>query len=277
MAKGELILENVPEVKKLIDTGKTNGEVTYDEINDILPDKLLNSDKIDDIFIMLNQLGIDVVEESSRKPSRKKQKKKSGASTKKSTSTTSIDDPIRLYLKEIGKVSLLSGDQEVDLAKRIEEGELLIENSVLNSTLLINDLIKNYPKVKGGKIRLTDVLKVNRLYYFSSIDLKTLEKKYYTNMNRILAEDKKIIQAENRLRKSDGKSSKAKELQEKIEKSREIIRKAITKMDINEKSYQINGAIFEVNRGLGSGFLEKGYEQALLIERVPIHKWPFFR
>jgi len=49
------------------------------------------------------------------------------------------------------------------------------------------------------------------------------------------------------------------------------------KRDINEKSYQINGAIFEVNRGLGSGFLEKGYEQALLIERVPIHKWPFFR
>jgi len=234
MAKGELILENVPEVKKLIDTGKNNGEVTYDEINDILPDKLLNSDKIDDIFIMLNQLGIDVVEESTRKPSQKKQKKKSGASTKKSTSTASIDDPIRLYLKEIGKVSLLSGDQEVDLAKRIEEGELLIENSVLNSTLLINDLIKNYPKVKSGKIRLTDVLKVNRLYYFSSIDMKTLEKKYYTNMSKILAEDKKIIQAENRLRKTDGKSPKAKDLREKIEKSREIVRKAIEKMDINE-------------------------------------------
>ncbi len=67
MAKGELVLENIPEVKKLIQLSKANGEVTYDEINDILPDKLLNSEKIDDIFILLNQLGIDVVEESTRK------------------------------------------------------------------------------------------------------------------------------------------------------------------------------------------------------------------
>ena len=162
MSKGDLVLENIPEVKKLVELGKANGEVTYDEINEILPDKLLNSDKIDDIFIMLNQLRVDVVEESSKKPSFVKKKKKTG-STKKST--TSIDDPIRLYLKEIGKVSLLSGDQEVDLAKKIEYGELLIEDAVINSTLLINDLIKNYSKVKSGKIKLTEVMKINRIYY----------------------------------------------------------------------------------------------------------------
>ena len=67
MSKGELILENIAEVKKLVNQGKTNGEITYDEINEILPDKLLNSEKIDDIFIMLNQLGFEVVEEATRK------------------------------------------------------------------------------------------------------------------------------------------------------------------------------------------------------------------
>ena len=109
MGKGELVLENVPEVKKLITLGKSNGEITYDEINDILPDKLLNSEKIDDIFILLNQLGIEVVEESTRK-STVITKKKKGQTSKKTASAsgtsedaTYIDDPIRLYLKEIGK------------------------------------------------------------------------------------------------------------------------------------------------------------------------------
>ena len=59
MAKNEFTLENIPEVKKLIEVGKVNHEITYDEINDILPDKLLNSEKIDDIFILLNQMGVD--------------------------------------------------------------------------------------------------------------------------------------------------------------------------------------------------------------------------
>ena len=119
-------------------------------------------------------MNIEVVEESTRKTAAITSKKKKSTTTtttaKKVTtaseSSSHLEDPIRLYLKEIGKVSLLSGDQEVDLAKRIEEGEILIENAVFNSTLLINDLIKNYPKVKSGKIKLTDILRVNRLYYF---------------------------------------------------------------------------------------------------------------
>ena len=240
MGKGELVLENVPEVKKLITLGKSNGEITYDEINDILPDKLLNSEKIDDIFILLNQLGIEVVEESTRK-STVITKKKKGQTSKKTASAsgtsedaTYIDDPIRLYLKEIGKVSLLSGDQEVDLAKRIEEGEILIENAVLDSTLLVNDLIKNHSKVKSGKIKLTDILKINRLYYLSSVDVKELEKRYNEKMTVIIAEDKKKMQMESKLRKVDPESPKAQEFIEKIKDSANHIKESVTALGINE-------------------------------------------
>mgnify|MGYP001459876306 FL=1 len=239
MSKKEMTLDAIPEVKKLIEIGKTNGEVTYDEINDILPDKLLNSEKIDDVFILLNQLGIEVVEESTRKDqSVPGVRKKSSSTSKKSLSTTAeashVDDPIRLYLKEIGKVSLLSGDQEVDLAKRIEEGEILIEETVYNSSLLINDLIKNYSKIKSGKIKLTDVLKVNRLYYFSSVDLDKLEKKFHETMKIIIEEDNKMIQFGNKLKKVDPESKKAEEFKEKIEAAKVNIRKTIRNLEIND-------------------------------------------
>ncbi len=242
MSKNEIVLEAIPEVKKLIELGKSNNEITYDELNDILPDKLLNSDKIDDIFIMLNQMGIDVVEESTRKattlsavsqPKEKKAPRKT-TSRKVGEDTSNTDDPIRLYLKEIGRVSLLSGDQEVDLAKRIEDGELLIEDTVLNSTLLINDLIKNHSKVKSGKIKLIDIMQVNRLYYFSSVDLSELEIKYNEKMKSIMAEDKRILQVQNKLKKLSSDSDEAASLQKKIDSSYAKIRESIHEMDINE-------------------------------------------
>ncbi len=238
MGKNNVVLEAIPEVKKLIDLGKSNHEVTYDEINDILPDKLLNSEKIDDVFILLNQMGIEVVEESARKTPAVTEKKKKTGTTKKSASSASetshVDDPIRLYLKEIGKVSLLSGDQEVDLAKRIEEGEILIEQAVFDSTLLVNDLIKNHPKVRSGKIKLTDILKVNRLYYFSSVDMSELEKKYNDTMKIVIEEDGKILQFSNKMKKAEPGSKKYNEIKEKMDESLGKVKNAISNMGINE-------------------------------------------
>ena len=238
MGKKEMTLDAIPEVKKLIELGKQNGEVTYDEINEILPDKLLNSEKIDDVFILLNQMGIEVVEESTRKDQSLPGVRKKSSTAKKSlaaqTETSHVDDPIRLYLKEIGKVSLLSGDQEVDLAKRIEDGEILIEETVYNSSLLINDLIKNYSKIKSGKIKLTDVLKINRLYYFSSVDLDKLEKKFHETMKVIIEDDNRMLQLTNKLKKVDSDSKKFEEYSEKYNAAKQNIGITIRNLEIND-------------------------------------------
>jgi len=238
MSKSDLVLENIAEVKKLIEIGKANNEVTYDEINDILPDKLLNSEKIDDIFILLNQLGIEVVEESTRKTLPEMMSRKKTAPARKTASsaedTSHVDDPIRLYLKEIGKVSLLSGEQEVDLAKRIEEGEILIERAVITSTLLVNELIKNHPKVQQGKIKLTEILRINRLYYFSSVDLSDLDKKYNQKMKLIIEEDSKIIKLQNKMRRYDENAPEAEKIRDDIKKSRDKIRTAVEELEISE-------------------------------------------
>lgn len=238
MSKSDLVIENIAEVKKLIEIGKANNEVTYDEINETLPDKLLNSEKIDDIFILLNQMGIEVVEESTKKASPEVATKKKAAPSRKSSSaaedTSHVDDPIRLYLKEIGRVSLLSGEQEVDLAKRIEEGEILIEKAVITSTLLTNELIKNHSKVTSGKIKLTEILRINRLYYFSSIDLTDLDKKYNEKMKTIIEEDSKIIKLQNKIKRYEEDSVESEKIKEDISKSKEKIRQAIEELEISE-------------------------------------------
>jgi len=238
MSKNDLVLENIVEVKKLIEMGKANNEVTYDEINEILPDKLLNSEKIDDIFILLNQIGIEVVEESTKRVVPETASKKKSATSKKNSSaaedTSHVDDPIRLYLKEIGRVSLLSGEQEVDLAKRIEEGEILIEKAVISSTLLTNELIKNHSKVTSGKIKLSEILRINRLYYFSSVDLTDLDKKYNEKMKIIIDEDAKIIKFQNKLKKYEDNSSEYQKIKDDITKSKDKIKHAIEELEINE-------------------------------------------
>jgi len=238
MSKNDLVIENIVEVKKLIEIGKANNEVTYDEINEILPDKLLNSEKIDDIFILLNQMGIEVVEESTKKTMPEIATKKKTAPARKSTAaaedTSHVDDPIRLYLREIGRVSLLSGEQEVDLAKRIEEGEILIEKAVITSTLLTNELIKNHSKVTSGKIKLTEILKINRLYYFSSIDLTSLDTKYHEKMKTIIDEDSKIIKLQNKMKRYEEDSPEAGKIKDDIAKSKEKIRRAIEELEISE-------------------------------------------
>lgn len=158
-------LQSMPEVQKIIAIGKANSEISYDEINEILPDKILNSEKIDDVFTLLHEMGIEIVEEYTRKtlepssavvlkddpsmiPAKPARKKKESASA-----AGGSEDPIRLYLKEIGKVNLISGETEVFLAKKIEKGEKIIEETILGSSILRANFIKLLPKIRSKKPR----------------------------------------------------------------------------------------------------------------------------
>lgn len=228
-------MENNLEVQKLINLGKAHGELTYDEINEILPENILNSEKIDDVFIVLNQLGIDVVDEPTRRigPNKKTPKSKLKDDTK---TVSNIDDPIRLYLREIGKVSLLTGDEEVYLAKRIEHGEKLIEETVLSSTLLMNEFVRNHSKYKKADSKITDLLHVNKLYYYNQTDIEQLHSKYNKYMEIIIREEKKITELKTKFKKMDKKADKKKlsRITEDVHSSQKDIREAFIKMDISQ-------------------------------------------
>lgn len=233
-------MEDLPEIQKIISIGKANGEITYDEINEYLPEKIVNSERIEDVFTLLNQMGIEVVEEYSSRPQEEVVKKEPPAKArkKKDQPANSSDDPIRLYLKEIGRVSLISGDKEVFLARRIENGENIIEETILESSLLRANFMKLLPKIRSRKIKITDVVRANKAYYMSSSELEKLEKIFFTEMETIVAEEKKLQEAQNKLKKYVEGSKKWREYRVKADESKAILLNAVRKVGVSQKEIQ---------------------------------------
>lgn len=240
-------LASLPEVQKIIAIGKANREVSYDEINEILPDKILNSEKIDDVFTLLHEMGIEIVEEYSKKSleessslvSREESKEAKPVRKKRESSVSSnSEDPIRLYLKEIGKVSLISGETEVFLAKRIEKGEKVIEETILGSSILRQNFAKLIPKIKSKKIKVYDLVKVDKMYALNQEQADKLEKVFFENMELIQADEKVLNESSNRIRKYSENSKKYRELKEKIDLSSGKIDESIRKIGVSQKEIQ---------------------------------------
>jgi len=299
-------LEQLPEIQKIVSIGKANGEVTYDEINDILPEKLINSDKIDDVFILLNQYGIDIVEEYDKKsltqdagaqaepkpgvvsilgiqkmpqplyqelvkmgydlpPEEVKDitvqdlailMMKKGYSLdiltqllnkpefrpamkvrKKSTTPSGAepDDPMRLYLKEIGKISLISADKEVELAKRIEAGENIIESAVQRSSLLRNSFIRYYSKIDNKTMRITDICRASKTYYISQSEQAELREQFLAEMTPVIDYDKKIQSLKSKLKRYTHKSKKHQEIWAEILKLEDLGAGHMLKIGVSQK------------------------------------------
>jgi len=162
--------------RKLIEIGKTKGFVTYDEVNDHMPDDVISSDQIDEWLSALGDHGIEIVDSagaaaqlrgapikvaSADDPSVKSvaaiKEKEEEEEDEYSYSRTS--DPVRMYLRKMGSVSLLTREGEVEIAKRIEEGERRMLQAVLNSYVAVEELIDLGERLKKAKIRVKDVVK----------------------------------------------------------------------------------------------------------------------
>jgi len=131
-------LELDPAIAKLLEYAKTKKSISFDELSDFLPEHVLNSDKIDGILALLEANDIRLEEEEiqveDEAPKEDEADKKRLVYNDKESS---VDDPIRLYLREIGKENLLTAEQEVELSKSMEEGENIIKGIIKRSGVLI--------------------------------------------------------------------------------------------------------------------------------------------
>ena len=155
-------------LKKLINTGKNKGYVTFEELNDDLSEEIISSEEqIDDLMMMFEELDIMVIDESTKKKieKRKKAKKdrikqedKSASSFDMADSTSRISDPVKMYLKEMGRISLLTRDGEVEIAKRIEAGEKEALEALLTCGIGVEHIIKLGDRLKETDVKLKDVI-----------------------------------------------------------------------------------------------------------------------
>jgi RNA polymerase primary sigma factor len=133
--------ELTPELRAMVELGRRQGYLTQDEILEHFPEAEQNVEEIDRIFSVLSEQGIEVVEEAKEaeeKPAR-------GEEEERELEGVSIDDPVRMYLKEIGKVALLKPDQEIDLAQRMEKGDEEAKRRLIEANLrLVVSIAKKY-------------------------------------------------------------------------------------------------------------------------------------
>jgi RNA polymerase primary sigma factor len=163
-------------VKKLIKTAKARGFVTYDELNEVLPSEEVSSEQIEDTMSMLSDMGINVIDtDEAEEP-------EEGAATPeaapraiatvtpiakaetKAEPTERTDDPVRMYLREMGSVELLSREGEIAIAKRIEAGREAMIAGLCESPLTFQAIIIWRDELNEGKILLRDIIDLEATY-----------------------------------------------------------------------------------------------------------------
>jgi RNA polymerase primary sigma factor len=170
-------------VKKMIKAAKKRGYVTIDQINEVMPSGEVSSDQIEDVYAMLNEMGINVVEtedadnDDGEKASEEAEdddddtgsevveaKTKSLATTEKKEPSERTDDPVRMYLREMGSVELLSREGEIAIAKRIEAGREAMIAGLCESPLTFQAIIIWRDELNEGKVFLRDIIDLEATY-----------------------------------------------------------------------------------------------------------------
>ncbi|MDU7524142.1 MAG: RNA polymerase sigma factor region1.1 domain-containing protein, partial [Roseomonas mucosa] len=157
-------------VKKLIARGKERGYITIDDFNQALPSEQVSSELIEDTMAMLNEAGINVVEAEDGAEEEVAEKKateeEEGAEAEDEEAGGNVneetmgrtDDPVRMYLREMGSVELLSREGEIAIAKRIEAGRDMMIGGLCESPLTFKAILGWYEDIKAGRMLLRDVI-----------------------------------------------------------------------------------------------------------------------
>ena len=154
-------------VKRLISKGKERGYITFDELNAVLPPEHNSSEQIEDVMSMLSEMGIQVIEGEESEEGEAAAAKPVDAEDEEGTeqsgninaeSAGRTDDPVRMYLREMGSVELLSREGEIAIAKRIEAGRDMMIGGLCESPLTFRAIVAWHEALKDGKILLRDVI-----------------------------------------------------------------------------------------------------------------------
>ena len=149
-------------IKSLIKKGKANGFVTLDELNSALPPGEYSSEQIEDIHAAINDMGLNIIDQQEESSHEEVEEKNAGNLSDDEGARS--DDPVRMYLKEMGSVELLSREGEISIAKRIEAGRELMIGGIYESPLAMRAFLKWRDEVDDGTMLLRDIIDLETTY-----------------------------------------------------------------------------------------------------------------
>jgi RNA polymerase primary sigma factor len=213
----KLAIKNQKKLKALVTKGKKQGFLTYEEINDLIPDGKVSAEQIDNTLIMLSDFDIKITD----KDNIPKQLVKPKAADKKAAKTTqkalpdfgTVTDPVKMYLREMGLVTLLSREGEVEIAKKIEAGEQDVLKSLLETTMGVNYILKLGEHIREGELRPKHVLRdidegdtfIDEVVQIANFVVTVTEIKEVNDENKIFREqltsDKLLADEQRRIRR----------------------------------------------------------------------------
>ena len=157
-------------VKKMIARGKQRGFVTYDELNSALPHEQVSSEQIEDTMSMLSESGVNVVESEETDDAgenigdNKPEEKETEAGNVGESEVGRSDDPVRMYLREMGSVELLSREGEIAIAKRIEAGREMMIGGIVESPMTIRSLLQWRKDLDEENMLLRDIIDLDATF-----------------------------------------------------------------------------------------------------------------
>ena len=261
-------LTHVSEINQLVLQGKEKGYLTYEEVNDVLPSDVVTPEQIDDLMALFAENEIAIVDTSTKgeKIAAAKGDKKEGAdedvATAKSDSV-SIDDPVRLYLREMGTISLLTRKGEVEIAKRIEAGQDEVLAAVANCGVTIREFLSLTEQVKNGELQIFKIIQATE----PEEGKEAMQKKEIKNLQkRVKALKADSTKLEKLREKIEGGKLSEKMLAKttsQSEKQQKVVEKMITGLGL---SNDVMDETIEKIYGIAAEFREAG-SQERLIER----------
>ena len=231
-------LTHVSEINQLVSQGKEKGYLTYEEVNDVLPSDVVTPEQIDDLMALFSENEIAIVDTSSKgeKIAASKEGKKSDveedAQASKSDSV-SIDDPVRLYLREMGTISLLTRKGEVAIAKRIEAGQDEVLSAVANCGVTIREFVSLANQVKTEEVKIFDIIQATEPEEGKEASEKKEIKNLQKRVKALKTECKKLEKFNIRIDSGKLSEKMLAKVTGQLEKQQKIVEKMISNLGLS--------------------------------------------
>jgi RNA polymerase primary sigma factor len=202
------------DLDKLIDTGKEKGYLTFGEVNDLLPGDITSPDELDDLMTTINTQGIDVLSGEARGERDKYEPEAGEESDDVELDLTpgtleKTNDPVRMYLREMGTVPLLTREGEVEIAKRIERGQNRVMKAISRSPIVIREIVGLGEDLRRGVRNIKEVVTFDEEELTEEI-LQARVRATVGRIDVIVKHQKKLLGLEEKLAAPVGKDAKAK-------------------------------------------------------------------